>query len=252
MNIRVYALSMLSCCLCLALHGQNDPVETKAKLTKWVETRQLIAEEVNEWEVEKEFLTATRDLLQEQAKSLNEKIGELQANTTQADKVRSDLAVERGNLQRANEGLETQIASMETQIKELIKLFPEPLKKKLDKLIVRIPEDPSKSSLSIGQRLITVLGILSQAEKFNSSPSIEKETRKVGNDEILVSTIYWGFAFAVFVDTNGKIAGVGHPGSDGWVWEERNDLATEIKGFVDMYEGNVDVIEFVQLPISIK
>ncbi|MGE9295730.1 MAG: DUF3450 family protein [Puniceicoccales bacterium] len=253
MNTRLIAIcGMLSVATLSPLSAQNDSADAKAKLSKWVETRQIISKERTEWDAEQEFLKSTLAILQDQAKALTEEVAELQDTNTEADKERNTLQLEKAEYQRAINADEAKVAELEQKVLKLVEKFPEPLKRKLDSLIVRIPEDPSKSNLPLGSRLTHVLGILQQAEKFNSTTNFFGETREVGNQEIMVSTLYWGLAFAVFVDSKGTVAGVGVPGPDGWVWEENNAIAGDVRRFIDIYEGNTDVIEFVALPITIK
>jgi len=253
MNFPLVAMCSLVCTasLCPAW-AQNDSSDAKAKLSKWVETRQLISKERSEWDAEQEFLKSTLELLRDQAKVLKEEVAELEESNTEADKERADLLLEKAKLQRAINSDQERIAQLEKNVLELVEKFPEPLQKKLDSLIVRIPEDPSKTNLPLGSRLTHVLGILQQAEKFNSTTNFFGETREVGDQEIMVSTLYWGLAFAVFVDSAGDIAGVGVPGPDGWVWQENNAIARDVRKFIDIYEGNTDAIEFVELPIAIQ
>lgn len=254
MNIRVYIFSALSSCVLWSSSAlaQDNPTDAKAKLSKWVETRQIISKEKTDWEVEKQFLESTQTLLEEQAAALEAQVAELKDSTTAADEDRNKLLLERGEFQRADADLAKKIATMEKNVLALVKTFPEPLQKKLEPLVVRIPENPDKTELSLGQRLLSVLGILGQAEKFNSTANFYGETREVGGQKIQVLTLYWGLAFAIYVDSQGEIAGFGEPGPDGWVWKQDNAIAADAKKFMDMYEGNTDVIEFVQLPVSVK
>ncbi|WP_309399580.1 DUF3450 family protein [Cerasicoccus maritimus] len=254
MNIRPIAIALTTCFAAFApAHAeQNAVAEAKSTLTKWVETRQLISEEKADWKVEQEFLTSTQELLQEQAATLEEQVKELEDSTTEADEKRNELLLERAGHQRAGTALAAQIKGMEVEVKQLVKQFPEPLQDKLEPLIIRIPDNPEESEIPLGQRLVNILGILAQAEKFNSTANFYGETREVGGQKISVLTLYWGMSFAVYVDTQGKVAGFGKPGPDGWVWEENNAIAPDAKRFIDMYEGNIENIEFVQLPIEIK
>jgi hypothetical protein len=100
---------------------------------------------------------------------------------------------------------------------------------------------------------MSVLGVLAQAEKFNGTATFVGETRAVGGDQkVQVRTLYSGLAQAVYVDSQGETAGIGRPGSDGWEFTDDPDLADDAARFLDIYEGNVDAIEFVELPIEIR
>ncbi|WP_269540434.1 DUF3450 family protein [Cerasicoccus fimbriatus] len=253
MKIRVIANTLIACCLgWTSLSAQSDPSVAKEKLAKWVETRQMISKEVTDWEADKELLIATRDLLSNQVKALDEQVKELKSEETASDQSRKELLDKKDQLQIADIALAQQVATLEKQILELVKIFPEPLKAKLEPLIVQIPENPEESDATLGKRMGQVLAILNQAEKFNSTATFVGETREVGGQKIQVKTVYWGMSFAIYVDSQGKTAGFGKPTSDGWVWTENKELAADAKRFIDMYEGNTDVIEFVALPISVQ
>ncbi len=253
MNIRLIAITLMTCCAGWSnLFAQSNPADAKAKLAKWVETRQIISKETSDWKLDQEFLTSTRDLLQSQREALEAEIAKLKEETSKGEEERQNLNDEKTSLQLANAALGEEIAKMEADIRKIIKLFPDPLKQKLEPLIRQIPADPEKTELALGKRLTNVLGILGQAEKFNGTANVFGETRVINGKELTVNTIYWGLSFAMFVDGNGQIAGFGSPGPEGWSWTEDNSIAPSAKLFIDMYEGNTDAIEFVALPVTIQ
>ncbi len=225
----------------------------RTQIEKWVETRQIISEEKSDWEVERETLRATRDLLEQEKTALEAEIQELSESSTAADDERNDLLLRRGESQRAGQVLEQEIRGMEEQVLALAPQLPKPLQKKLEPLLVQIPDDPQSTRLGLGQRLMNVLGVLAQAEKFNGTATFVGETRAVGGEQkVQVRTLYWGLGQAFYVDAQGEASGVGRPGPDGWVFSDDSDLADDTALLLDIYEGNVDTIEFVELPVEIR
>jgi hypothetical protein len=95
--------------------------------------------------------------------------------------------------------------------------------------------------------------VLAQAEKFNGTATFVGETRAVGGDQkVQVRTLYSGLAQAVYVDSHGETAGIGRPGAEGWEFTVDPELADDAERLLDIYEGNVDAIEFVRLPVEIR
>ena len=224
----------------------------RAQVEKWTQTRQLISEERSEWDVEKESLRATRNLLSDEKKALEAELKELEANSTGADEERRTLLLQRAEYQRANAALQTRVRAMEEQVLAIAPLLPAPLQKKIELLLVQIPDDPETTKLQLGQRMMNILGVLAQAEKFNDTATFVGETRAVkGDQKVAVRTLYWGLAQAVYVDAQGETAGVGRPGRDGWVFSDQPELVDEAQGLLDIYEGNVDTIEFINFPVEI-
>jgi len=225
----------------------------RTKTEKWIETRQLISQERNDWAAERETLRATRDLLRQQKEALEAEIAELEASSGSADDERRDLLLERAEHLRAARALEDRVRAMEEAVQGLAPQLPEPLQKKLEPLLVQIPDDPETTRLQLGQRLMNVLGVLLQAEKWNGTATFVGETRAVkGDQKVAIRTLYWGLGQAFYVDSQGQTAGIGRPGPDGWVFAERLDVAERAKLLLDIYEGNVDTIEFVELPVEVQ
>ncbi|MCA9505444.1 MAG: DUF3450 family protein [Myxococcales bacterium] len=222
-------------------------------MEKWVEARSVLSKERSDWLVEKQFLESTRDMLRGERDALREEIKELEAAQSGADQERRDLALRRAEYQQSATSLETKIRDLEAQVVALVPSLPEPLQERLQMLLVQIPDDPETSRVPLGSRLMNVLGVLAQAEKWNGTANFVGETRAVqGDEKVLVRTLYWGLAQAVYVDAQGRQAGVGRPGDQGWVFEEVDGLTGDAKLLLDIYEGNVDTIAFVPVPVEIR
>ena len=104
---------------------------------------------------------------------------------------------------------------------------------------------------------MNVLGVLAQAEKFNGTATFVGETRATGGagedaQQVSVRTLYWGLGQAIYVDSVGRSAGIGVPGPTGWEFSNDPELADRAQRLLDIYEGNVDAIEFVSLPVRIQ
>ncbi|MDJ0787646.1 MAG: DUF3450 family protein [Myxococcota bacterium] len=231
--------------------GEVDGFRTK--LEKWVETRRIISEERTGWQADKETLRDTRRLLTQQKKELSEKIATAEQATTESEDARRDLLLERGEFQRANRTLEAQIAELEQGTLALVARLPAPLTAKIEPLVAQIPEDPEGAETPLGQRLVNVLGVLSQAEQFNANAHLVGETRAVveGDQRVAIRTLYWGLGQAVYAAAQGRAAGIARPGPDGWVFENDSSLTADAELLLDIYEGNTDAIEFIELPVQL-
>ena len=165
--------------------------EFRAKMDKWVEARKLISAEKSGWEADRETLQATRDLLAQQKEALQAEVAELEETSTAGDEERRELLLQRGEYQRARGALEERIRALEEDVLALAVQFPQPLQERLKPLLLQIPEDPEKAKAPLGQRLMNVLGVLSQAERFNGTATFVGETRAVSGDQkVQVRTLY--------------------------------------------------------------
>ncbi len=249
---RFYLTYLLSICLGLSIiHAQESIDETRALLDEWVETNQLISEEEQDWRIEESILNETRTLLNNQLNRLRENIEELKSSATAADEERSKLAEEREELKAAADVVISKIISLEAKTKKLLPLLPEPLTERINPLIRRLPKDPENAKAALGERVQNIVGILSQANKFNNTITLTSETRKVKeNKEVQVYTLYWGLAMAYYVDASGDYAGISYPTASGWQTSLIEGSGPQIKQLISVYEGDGE-IQFVEIPAQI-
>lgn len=232
--------------------------EFRATMERWVASRQVLSKERADWLVEKETLEATRGLLEREREALRAEIKGLEERDAGASEERLDLLRQRDDYQASAASLEAKIRVLESRVLALVPRLPGPLQDRVELLLVQIPDDPEQTRVPLGQRLMNVLGVLAQAEKFNSTATFVGETRSIGSDpeaasqKVQVRTLYWGLAQAIYVDSQGRAAGIGRPTPDGWAFREEPDLADRARLLLDIYEGNVDTIAFVPLPVEIQ
>ena len=234
-------------------HAEGGSDAFRARMEKWVEARTILSKERSDWIVEKQYLESTRDLLKDERDSLRDEIKRLEESQTGADEERQILASEKDDYQRTSDVLSLKIRALEEQVTALVPRLPTPLVERLEPLLVQIPDNPEESTVALGQRLMNVLGVLAQTEKWNSTATFVGETRSVGGAErVQVRTLYWGLSQAIYVDAQGKTAGVGRPAGSTWEFVDDAGLAVDAKLLLDIYEGNVDTIAFVPMPVNIK
>jgi len=234
----------------LSVRAQVDA--TKNQLQEWVETRQIISQEKADWKVEQSILGDTVALLENELTRLETELEEVEATATAADEERAELTQEKEKLTSASSVVEANIDKLETQMKAVIKTLPEPLVEKIKPLIRRLPEDSTDTSLSLGERVQNIVGILSQADKFNTTLTQTSESREISEGKTVeVRTLYWGLASAYYVDASGAYAGIGYPTAEGWEWPRIDNAGEAIKRLIDVYEGSEE-IQFVEVPARIN
>ncbi len=235
-----------------SLYAAGSLQDTRNVLDKWVETRQITSKEASDWQLEESILKDTEVLLSDQLKRLNETLETLESSATAADEERTQLASEKETLTAASAVVEATISELEVQMKQIIPTLPEPLINKIKPLIRRLPEDPANTKLSLGERVQNIVGILSQADKFNTTVTATSESREIAEGKVVeVRTLYWGLAMAYYVDTSGNYAGIGYPSAEGWEWPKIDGAGPAIQNLLNVYEGTEE-IQFVEVPARIN
>jgi septal ring factor EnvC (AmiA/AmiB activator) len=232
--------------------GELSVGEARDHLQKWVETRQLTSQLQTDWRSEKEMLESTVDLFNKELSDLTAQLEKADTDTSQVGKERTALEAERAELEAAEARVGEWATQLEARVRELAKAFPPPLSDKLDALLVRMPVDPANTRLNPIERMQTLVGILNEVDKFNSSIAVESELQKrPSGEEIQVKTLYVGLGQAYFVDQTGDFAGIGVPSAEGWEWKEAPELANEILHAIAVYE-NVQPPSFDNLPMTLN
>jgi hypothetical protein len=253
---RAAALALALGCAGFA-RGQQDPAAsdrvtaTRSTLQQWVLTSRLHSQEKQEWRVGKELLRDRMDLIQRETESLQKRIGEAEQSIGEADQKRGDLATQNEQLQQNAKVLADQVVVLEQKTRTLLARLPESLRQRIAPLSQRIPTAGGDSKLSLSERFQNVVGVLNEVNKFQRDIHLAREVRNLqGGRTAEVNVLYFGVALAYYVTDDGKEAGTGAPGDQGFVWTSAPGFATTIATAVAIKKGE-QVAAFVPLPVKL-
>lgn len=236
----------------LPMNGQQAIDESREMLTKYVETKKLIAETSNEWEAEKEIIQATVDTLKRQIDDIRLRIEEAKKLTTEDEAKRKELQEKLLELSKMTATFEPSVVAFESKMRTLLPYLPDPLMAKVRRLVDQLPKEGERGNPRLlNNRAVIVIGILEEIDNFQNSIPVHQELLDVGGSKKEFSVIYLGLAGAYFVDDTATIAGVGRPTDKGWVWEAKPELAEDIFAAVQIREKKL-LARFVDLPVAIS
>jgi vacuolar-type H+-ATPase subunit I/STV1 len=226
-------------------------------LGKYYETQKLLAKEDSDWKTGREILDSRLALLEAQLKELTEKTTEQGRTISENDTERDKLDAQNRELTTTQERLQAGLEKLETRVHGLWPRLPAFLKTKLQGQYERLPAAGMKREevkLSSGERMVNVLVILNEVNKFHGDILVVNERRKVSGDrELEVRVIYFGLAAAYFAGS-GETADVGGmllPGAQGWEAVEDAAIAPLVNEVIAMQKGE-KVAGFVSLPVRLR
>lgn len=234
-----------------SLAGQDTIAQARDVYKDYIEVRKLIGEESASWQAEKIALADMIAVLKAEVAQIEEVMTTLRGSATAADEKRTALHQRLEAAREISTAFNGTITSFEQQLQSLAVRLPEPLHNELQPLLARLPEDPANTRLGYSQRLQTVIGVLAQADKFNTDVKYISEVKTVGGESVEVQTIYLGLGAALFTDASRGYAGYGHPGSDGWNWSVVSGAeAAAIADSIDIYLSRKSPA-FVSVPLLV-
>ena len=246
---------MLGTALTLIVHTASAQTISEARdvFQELSKVQILISEEKYGWVQEKESIQELISITETEIETLDEKITSLEESSSQSDKLKSDLSTQIDEIKANAVVFKNATPDFEIKIKAILPRLPKILMQEIAPLVQRLPSDPAKSKLPASQRLQTIVGIMTQIEKFNSAPTLNSEIQELpGGASAEVKTLYLGLGIAFFTDANQEYSGYGVPSSEGWQWTKVDgDAATRISRAIAIYE-NTREPAFVSLPVQIK
>jgi hypothetical protein len=223
----------------------------RSTLEKWIETQSIISREKKDWQQGKEILVSRIEAMKKEIARVEEGLEETRAGKSESDDAAARLAAERRAITDITDSLAAHLGELETRVRALYRLLPEPLKEKLEPLYQRMPEDPATARVSVAERFQNVLGILNEMNRLNSEVTVASEIRPLSDGRPSeVRTIYVGLGQAYFVSAGGE-AGVGRPSNDGWTWRANNAIAPDINMVLEILQSTSSP-KFVPLPVDIR
>ncbi len=224
----------------------------RSTVARWVETQEIISKEKRDWQAGRDVLEQRISLIEGEIGELRERIAEIRSGLGDTGSKKRDLGDENRALKEAGQSIEAMVPQLEEKTRRLLGRLPEPLRTRIQPLADRIPGAGSESELSLGQRYQNVIGLLNEFNKFNRDLTISSELRELpGGRMAEVRALYLGLGQAYYVTSDGKAAGVGRSGPDGWVWEPADEMADRVRRGIAILE-NEEVPAYVPLPVIIR
>jgi len=234
-----------------SLSAETKLEETRSTLKQWVETKKIISEEESDWKVEKQILDESIQLLEDEIQNIQDAIASFDEEASAADRAREDLTAQDNELKAASAIVRDSIGDLEAAVLDIVDYLPPDLKGKLDIVVQRIPTNNREIAAStLANRVVNIVGILGEIEKFNSQLTVANETREIGGSTVRVDTLYVGLSIAYYVDGTGTEAGYLVPAKGEWKRVEDPSLAEAIADAVAMNKKEMTV-DFVKLPFTV-
>ena len=232
--------------------GSADEIaRTREAMRLWVETSRTISAEERDWRLAKDLLESRIVATTREIEERRADIAEAEASITDSDRKRLELVAENDRLKEGTVVLEEIIAGFEARTRTLLRRLPDPIRDRLKPITVQIPEDPAKTELDLGRRYLNVIGVLNEIDKFNREVSEYSEIRQRPDGSTAeVVTVYFGLGQAFYLGRDGKTAGVGRPGPEGWVWTELEGSIPAITELVAIVRNETPAA-YVELPLVI-
>jgi len=250
------AVALACACSAIAAFARAQepaPVEaTRAVMERWVETRSVIGKEKRDWQLGRELLDNRIALVQREIETMRTRIAEAAKNATDLEVQKAALAAENQRLVDGASSLSGPIAGLEMRTRRLLERLPEPLRERLKLLSQRLPEKPGETKLTLGERFLTVVGLLNEVNKFQREITVTSEVRTLGDGTSAeVTAVYVGLGQGYYVTADGKAAGTGAATPDVWKWTPNNTAGPSIRRVITILK-NEQPAAFVPVPVKVQ
>jgi len=224
----------------------------RAALAKWVETKTLIGKEKSDWTVGKSVMTERIDLVKQEIEAVRAKIAEADKSIAANEGTKAELAAQQATLSQTSAALQTAVTDLERRTKRLLARLPEVVRDRVALFSQRIPEQPQETKATLADRYANVISVLNEVNKFDREVSVSSEVRQLPDGRSAqVRVLYVGIGQAYYVTADGKTAGIGTAGGDGWVWTPADEHAAAIARSIAVHQ-NEQPAAFVGVPVRIQ
>jgi len=229
------------------LHAQAaDPavIELRETISKIVDTQTLESKERLDWQSRKAEMQNLLELHQRELVLLSEELDKAGQSAPGHAETTDTLKSEIETLKISRRATAEAVARNVPRTLSLAKRFPPPLLKDAEPEIAALAA--WKSSDEPREALQSVISLLAKAHQFNRRLTRVSEIR----DGREVDVLYLGLARAFYTGRKGT-AGIGQPGTDGWTWTSRPEIASELTTALATLDKRLPPT-MVKLPLEIK
>jgi hypothetical protein len=235
---------LLSCLIVRAEEPSSSVAELRETISKIVDVQTLESGERLDWEAKKAEFTSLLELHQKEIELLTDELKQAGASAPGHLGSTEEMKAEIARLKETRRVLSEAVARNVPRSIALAQRFPEPLLKECEIEIITLKE--WKADQEPRNALQSILTLITKAQQFNRRITRHPEVR----DGREVEVMYLGLARAFYADKK-KGAGIGEPGSEGWVWKSQPEIRSELLAAFDSLDKKRPP-SMVKLPLRIR
>lgn len=221
-------------------------------LDKWFEAKRVISLEKRDYALARELLVDRVRMVARDIDALKARTAEAEQGIADADAKRTEFSVEADKLRTSAAAIDGALGALEARVRALLVRLPDPIRERVKPLSQKLPEDPATTRQSRSERLQGVVGILNEVNKFQREITVGSEIRTLRDGSSAeVTAMYAGISQGWYASLDGRFAGVGSAGPDGWKWVAADEAAPEILRALAILK-NEQVAAFARLPIRVQ
>ncbi|MFD2255833.1 DUF3450 family protein [Luteolibacter algae] len=243
-RIATITFTLLSSFPVIAAEQDAGIIELRETISKVVDTQSLESAERLNWQARKEEMSALLKLHRKELALLDEELEKAGQSAPGHSDATEEMKAEIEALKSTRRLTSEAVARNVPRTVALAKSFPAPLLKDCE---------PELSTLSVWdssseprETLQSILSVIAKAQQFNRRLTRSSEIR----DNREVEVLYLGLAGAYYAGSK-KTAGTGKPGAEGWTWQSRPEIHSEVQMAFDALDKKRPP-SMVRLPLELK
>lgn len=209
--------------------NEAQVIELREAISKLVDVQTLESKERNDWTAKKVAFAKLLQLHQRELKLLDEELSKAGKTAPAHGNQTEDLKKDIEALKQARRLTSEAVARNLPRLIKLTASFPKPLLEEVEaELAILTPHTPEAEPRDALQ---SILAIIAKAEQFNRRFTRSTEVFE-GNE---VQILYLGLSQAYYMSAGGK-AGVGRPAAEGWAWENKPEIRSELQAAFEIMD----------------
>jgi hypothetical protein len=241
----LFPIILLFSCQALPADEPEAPVaELRATISKIVDAQTLESKERSDWEARKAEFAALLELHRRELTLLDEELEKAGQSAPGHSESTDDIQAEIQTLKQTRRLASETVARNVPRSLSIAARFPDPLQKEceteISSLNAWVTSDEPREALQ------SILSLLAKAQQFDRRLTRTTEIR----DGREVDVLYLGLARAFYAGRK-EGAGIGIPGPNGWTWQPKPQVRSELLAALDMLDKK-RTPAMVQLPLEIR
>ena len=256
MFMRTRAISALTLFLAVLAAKPEAAADAGAEVDglvrQWTALEQQRSRLQSEWRVRRQYLEQRLELLALEERTLGEFLAEHRSSTDEVESRRFELLEQQTAYEAQQEALAAWLDGVLVVLKRVRPRLPPPLAAEWRNAL-QLADSGGDASGS--ERLNHILSMLRAADEFQRVIPVHAATMTLADGAVMrVDQAYLGLSQGWYVSADGRHAGYGRPGPDGWEWTDRAGIdgldPRAVRRLVDMVREPATA-ELLELPVRL-